>query len=178
MTSSVPISKRRATEERRQRAWELHLAGANQLVIADELGVTQARVSQYIKQAAAKHPVNSLSLEERIALSEARWQISEDELRREIKKQQLEGRLTHEVITFPDGSKQIKQTTERGVDPALLRALSMHHDRRARQLNNQVGSDATVQQVNVSMVKEFLSQGDKPQARMTATEWNEQPIDV
>lgn len=174
---AAAISKSREAEHKRQRAWDLHLAGANQLVIAEELGITQGRVSQLIKQAAAKHPVNSLSLEERIALSEARWQISEDELRCEINQQRINGRIIQEVTTFPDGSTQIKQINERGVDPALLRALSMHHDRRARQLNNQVGTDATVQQVNVNMVKDFLGQADAPSARLTPEQWNE-TIDV
>ena len=168
---AAAISRTREAEIRRQRAWDMHLAGANQIVIAEELGVTQARVSQLIKQAAAKHPVNSLSLEERIALSEARWQISEDELRQEINEQRVKGRMTYEVITFPDGTKQMKQTQERGVDPALLRALSMHHDRRARQLNNQVGTDATVQQVNVSMIRDFMDQGASGGA-ISASEWN------
>ena len=43
---------------------------------------------------------------------------------------------------------------------------------------NQLAPDTNVQQVNVSMVRDFLNQGDKPQARMTAAEWNDQPIDV
>ena len=57
-----------------------------------------------------------------------------------------------------------------------LRALSTHHDRRARQLNNQLSPDAGLQQVNVNLVKDFLSQGDT-QGKLGAQQWNE-TIDV
>ena len=168
------------TQKKRERAWELHLKGLNQFKIAEELGVTQQRASQLIKEAAAQHPVVQLSTEERIALSEARWQASEDEIKAEITRQLHEGRVVREVIRFPDGTEQVKVTKSEGIDPALLRALSTHHDRRARQLNNQLSPDSNVQAVNVNVVKEFLQQGDGSQGRLSASEWNDQQgaIDV
>ena len=60
---AAAISKVREADRKKMLAWEMHLKGANQLIIAEELGVTQGRVSQLIKQAAALHPVNKLSLE-------------------------------------------------------------------------------------------------------------------
>jgi len=158
----------------------MHLKGVSHIAIAAELGITHARVSQYIKQFAQAHPVTKLDLAERLALSEARWQQSEDELRAAIAEQQRDGRIVQEVITFPDGSQQKKVTREKGVDPALLRALSTHHDRRARQLNNQLSPDQNVQAVNVSIVKDFLQQADGAGARLTPEQWNEQQgsIDV
>ena len=165
-------SRKPKTAEKRRIAWELHVKGINQFKIAEQLGCTQARVSQLIKEAAAEHPVVSLSLEERIALSEARWQSSEDEIKTEIARQLMEGRETIEVLKLPDGSIQQKVTRTKGVDPALLRALSTHHDRRARQLNNQLSPDSSVQSVNVNVVREFLQQGESNKGHLTAAEWN------
>ena len=167
------LAKQRKTEQMRQRAWELHLKGANQWTIAAELGVTQGRVSQLIKAAAKAHPVVALSIEERIALSEARWQQSEDELIEQIAYQRVHGRVTTERVVLPDGGVQVKEIHVQGVDPALLRALSTHHDRRARQLNNQMAPDATMSQVNVNVVKDFLNQGET-KGSLSAANWNEQ----
>jgi len=175
MTASVKERSRAA--QRRQRAWELNVRGVNQYKIAEELGVTPARVCQLIKQAAAEHPVVALDLNQRIALSEARWQKSEDELLDAIDEQRREGRIIREVVRHPDGSETVTVTKVHGVDPALLRALSNHHDRRARQLNNQLAPDTAVQQVNVNLVKEFLGQGQAPAARLSAEAWNE-TVDV
>ena len=74
------------------------------------------------------------------------------------------------------GRTTVKTTHQQGVDPALLRALSTHHDRRARQLNNQISPDTSVQAVNVNLVKDFLSQGDQ-QGKLSAQQWNE-TVDV
>ncbi len=131
--------------------------------IAAELGCTQARVSQYIKRVAKNHPVNKLSLEEGMAVSEERWNRSEQEMR--------------EGIRLPNGQEQVKITKTEGVDPALLRALSTHHDRRARQLNNQLSPDAGVQAVQVNVVKDFLNQGDNS-CKLNAEAWNQQVLDV
>jgi hypothetical protein len=139
---AAAISKVREADRKRMKAWELHLAGVNQLVIADELGCTQARVSQLIKQACALHPVNKLSLEERIALSEGRWNLAEQELRDEIARQRQEGRLVEEVTTYPDGTTKRVVTRMQGVDPAVLRAYGMHVDRRNRQAQNQMAPDS------------------------------------
>ena len=160
------------TAEKRRIAWELHTQGINQFKIAERLGCTQARVSQLIKEAAAEHPVVSLSLEERIALSEARWQRAEDSITAEIKRQLDEGREVVEVLTLPDGTQQKRVTHQKGPDPALLRCWSTHTDRRNRQIQNQLAPDTGITQVNVSMVKEFLQQGDGG-GKLSAAEWND-----
>lgn len=160
-----------SVQKKRERAWELHLKGLNQFKIAEEIGVSQSRVCQLVQEAARQHPVAQMSTEEKIALSEARWQMSEDSIKEEIARQLLDGRETIEVLKLPDGSIQQRVTRTKGVDPALLRALSTHHDRRARQLNNQLSPEAGVTNVNVSMVKEFLQQGNSG-AKLSASEWN------
>ena len=108
MTASVKERNRAA--QRRQRAWELNVRGVNQYKIAEELGITPARVCQLIKQAAAEHPVTRLDLNERIALSEARWQTSEDELIDAINEQRRDGRITREVVRHPDGTETVTIT--------------------------------------------------------------------
>ena len=169
-----------SVQQKRERAWELHLKGLNQFQIGAELGVTQSRVCQLVKEAAAQHPVVKMSMEERIALSEARWQQSEEEIKMAIARQAAEGRIVREVIRYSDGKEQVKVTKEDGVDPALLRALSTHHDRRARQLNNQISPEAGVSQVNVAVVQDFLKQGEGAKT-LSASDWNssqDAPIDV
>ena len=155
----------------------MHINGVTQWDIARELGVTQARVSQFIQQAAKNHPVNKLSLDERMAISEERWNLSEREMREAITQQRLNGRTVTETITEPSGRVTIKTTHQAGVDPALLRALSTHHDRRARQLNNQMSPDAGVQQIQVNVLKDFIGQGDTT-GKLTPEQWNQQAIDV
>ena len=176
MTASV--GARRLADERRQKAWDMHLRGVSHIAIGQELGITHGRVSHYIKQFAQQHPVTKLDINERLALSEARWQTSEDELIDAIIEQRRDGRITREVVRHPDGSETVTVTKVQGVDPALLRALSTHHDRRARQLNNQLAPDTAVQQVNVNLVKDFLGQADAPAKRLSAAEWNEGAVDV
>lgn len=171
------ITRAKDQEEKRNRAWELHINGAKQWDIAAELGVTQARVSQLIKKAAKDHPINKLSLDERMAISEERWNLSERELRQAITDQRAHGRTVTETITEPSGRVTTKVTHQQGVDPALLRALSTHHDRRARQLNNQLSPDAGVQAVQVNVVKDFIQQGDTA-GKLTPEQWNQQAIDV
>ena len=133
-------------------------------------------MSQYIAHVAKRHPINQLSLDERMAISEERWNLSEREMRAAIAEQRANGRTVTETITEPSGRITTKVTHQHGVDPALLRALSTHHDRRARQLNNQISPDSSVQSVNVNLVKDFLSQGDT-QGKLSAQQWNE-TIDV
>ena len=171
------IAKQNETEIKRNRAWEMHINGAPQFAIAAELGITQGRVSQYIAQVAKNHPVNKLSLEERMAISEERWNLSEREMRATIAEQRANGRTVTETITEPNGRVTVKTTHQAGVDPALLRALSTHHDRRARQLNNQLSPDAGVQAVQVNVVRDFLQQGEQ-QGKLSAEQWNQQAIDV
>ena len=170
----MPASKaiQKETEARRNRAWEMHINGLPHYTIAAELGVTSARVTQLIQQAAKAHPVNKLSIEERMAVSESRWQIAEDAIKAEILKQTGEGFKTTRRITDPVGRVQIEETVEHRVDPALLRAWSTHTDRRARQLQNQLAPDTSVQAVNVNLIKDFLGQGDA-QGKLSAQQWNE-----
>ena len=175
MTAS--IEQRKEAEIKRNRAWQLHLNGAPQYAIAAELEITQARVSQFIKQSAKAHPINQLTLEERMAVSEERWNLSEQEIREEIQEQRRSGRIVREVIRLPNGQEQVKVTKTEGVDPSLLRALSTHHDRRARQLNNQMAPDTAVQAVQVNVVRDFLQQGDTA-GKLSPEQWNEQAIDV
>ena len=173
----APLSQRKEAEIKRNRAWQLHINGVTQWDIARELDCTQARVSQYIQHSARNHPVNKLSLNERMAISEERWNISEREMREEIQEQRRNGRVVREIIRLPNGQEQVKVTKTEGVDPALLRALSTHHDRRARQLNNQLSPDAGVQAVQVNVVKDFIQQGDA-QGKLSAEQWNQQVLDV
>ena len=112
-----------------------------------------------------------------MAVSEERWNLSERELREQIAVQRQHGRTVTETFTDAMGRTTVKTTHEPGVDPALLRALSTHHDRRARQLNNQLSPDAGLQQVNVNVVKDFLSQGEQ-QGKISAEQWNQQVLDV
>ena len=171
------ITRAKEQEIKCNRAWEMHINGAKQWDIATELGVTRARVSQMIKKAAKAHPINQLSLEERMAISEERWNLSEQEMRQTISDQRLYGRTVTETITEPSGRITRKVTHHEGVDPALLRALSTHHDRRARQLNNQISPDAGVQAVQVNVVRDFLQQGEQ-QGKLSAEAWNQQVLDV
>ena len=174
---AASLSTQRKTEAKRQRAWELHINGSDQWAIAKELGCTQGRVCQLIKEAAKANPIVSLSYEERAALSEAKWNQVEHEIRDQIQEQRRNGRVVREVITYPDGKQQLKETVEPGVDPALLRTLSTHIDRRNRQAQNQLAPDAGIQAVQVNVVKDFLQQGDNA-GKLTPEQWNQQAIDV
>ncbi len=165
------------TEERRKRAWMMHINGYTQWDIAAELGCTQARVCQLIKDAAKNNPVVQLSYEERAALSEAKWNQVEGEIRESIEEQRMNGRVVREVIHFPDGKQQVKETREPGVDPALLRTLSTHIDRRNRQAQNQMAPDSAVQAVQVNVVKDFLQQGDTA-GKLSPEEWNQSAVDI
>ena len=171
------LTRQKNTDLRANRAWELYIAGVKQWDIAAELDCTQARVSQLIKRAAKNHPVNKLSLDERMAVSEERWNLSEQEMREAIAHQRQHGRTVTETVTDPMGRTTVKTTHQPGVDPALLRALSTHHDRRARQLNNQLSPDAGVQAVQVNVVKDFIQQADS-HGKLSAEQWNQQAIDV
>ena len=170
----MPASKKKQAEVelKRQRAWEMHINGATQWDISAAIGVTQSRVCELIKQAARQHPTVSLSYEERAALAEAKWNQSEALMLEQIADQQANGRQVVETTTFSDGSVQRKVIAQAGVDPALLRALSTHTDRRNRQAQNQISPDAGVSQVNVNVVKDFLNQGET-KGSLSASSWNE-----
>ena len=100
-----------------------------------------------------------------------------DQRRQAIADQRAHGRTVTETTTEPSGRITTKVTHQQGVDPVLFWALSTHHDRRARQLNNQIGPDAGVQAVQVNVVKDFLSQGDT-QGKLSTQQWNQQVLDV
>ena len=70
-----------------------------------------------------------------------------------------------------------KTTKIEGVDPSLLRVLSTHVDRRNRQAQNQLGPDSSLQAVNVSVVKDFLGQGETT-AKLSPEQWNQSAVDV
>jgi len=150
----------------------MHVAGSDQWAIAEELGCTQSRVSQLIKEAAKANPVVSLSYEERAALAEAKWVDGEREIKQAIEEQRQQGRITREVIRFPDGTEQVKVTKVEGVDPALLRTLSTHTDRRNRQAQNQLAPDSAVSQVNVQLVQDLMGQSSGAAQSLSPSEWN------
>ena len=166
------LENRRKSGHRREVAWKMHVDGVPQSAIALHLEITPARVSQLIKDYGRAHPITNLDAEERQALCEDRWNESEADIRREIRHQRDNGRVVTEVIRFPDGSEQIKTTHVSGVDPALLRAFSTHHDRRARQLQSQMGPEAGQANVNVAIVQDFLRQADGGPKAVSASEWN------
>lgn len=157
---------------RRNRAWEMHTQGHSNYAIAAELGVSNGRVSQYVKEAAREHPVSHLTPDERMAVAEGRWQLAEDAIRAEINKQRETGVRTVETTTDAQGRMVVKETVEHRIDPQLLKAWSTHSDRRARQMLGQLSPDTSVQSVNVNLVKDFLSQGDT-QGKLSAQQWNE-----
>ena len=172
------LTVRQRTEEKRQQAWEMHINGADQWAIARKLGVTQGRVCQLIKEAAKQNPIVQLSYEERAALAEAKWAQGEAEIREAIDYQRKHGRITTEVVTFTDGKQQVRETHTPGVEPALLRTLSTHTDRRNRQAQNQMAPDQAVNAVQVNVVRDFLGQGEST-SKLSADAWNEQQaIDV
>ena len=161
---------------RRNRAWEMHIQGISTYVIAAELGVSSGRVSQYVKEAAKEHPVSHLTPDERMAVAEGRWQLAEDAIRSEINKQREMGVRTVETTTDAQGRRVVKETVEHRIDPQLLKAWSTHSDRRARQMLGQLSPDASVQSVNVNLVRDFLNQGDQ-QGKLSVQQWNE-AIDI
>ena len=173
MPSKLEIKRQSA--ERRMRCWELHLSGLNQDAIAIELGISQPRVSQLIKQAAQQHPINKLSIEERTAVTEGRWDRSERQILRQIAYQAEHGRTVTETLTLPDGSVQTKVTHQAGVDASLLRCLSNHHDRRNRHVLGQMSPDSANQQVQVNVIRDFIQQADG-QGKLSSADWNQQQI--
>jgi hypothetical protein len=82
------------------------------------------------------------------------------------------------VITFTDGSQQVKITSVTGVYPSLLRTLSTHIDWRNRQAQNQLSPDVGLQQVNVNLGKELRHQTGVPAGLPSAADWSAHAIDV
>ena len=177
MTASK--KQREEAQQKKEKAWELYCLGIPNYKIGAQLGVTPARITQYIAQMAKEHPVNKLSMEQQMAVQAERWQAAEDAIRSQVLQQMVEGVVTTELITAPDGSVTKRVITKEGADPALLRAWSTHADRRARQLQGQISPDAGVNQVNVQVMKDFIGQGET-KGQLSAGSWNEQQgsIDV
>ena len=96
---SASNTQRKEAEIKFNRAWELYLQGVQQFAIAAELDCMQSWVSQFIKQSAKAHPINQLTLEERMAVSEERWNMSERELREQIAIQRQRRRTVTETFT-------------------------------------------------------------------------------
>jgi len=149
---------RERAAERRARAWELYCQSVPQNQIAQLLEVSESAVSKLIKQAAAAAadalPQNR---EELAAELHQRWGEAERVIREEIDRQRCEGRVTTTITTRPDGTQVVEQQHTPGVDAGLLRVLSTHADRRARQALNQLApaeSDGGVSEA----VRVFLTQ--------------------
>ena len=85
----------------------------------------------------------------------------------------IHGRVTTKVTTLADGSHVVERTHQQGVDVGLLRALSTHVDRRARQATNQAAvADGSAHLDNVRV---FLTQPAADGAAWDAMAWNKPP---
>ena len=94
----------------------------------------------------------------------------------DIEEQRHRGRIKVVRTRHPDGGETIEQSMITGVDPQLYRAWGAHLDRKARQLLDQTPVTEGGQTVNVSVVRDFLGQGDAPAARLTPEQWNENAV--
>ena len=61
------LAKRRETAEKNALIWRMFLSGIPQRDIANQLELSESRISKVIKQVAAKHPITNMSIEERAA---------------------------------------------------------------------------------------------------------------
>lgn len=116
--------------------------------------------------------------EEREAAIWQEWMEIAQHIRHDMAQQRSQGRVKVVRTTHPDGSQTVEESVISGADPQLYRAWGAHLDRKARQLLNQMPVAEGGQTVNVSVVRDFLGQGDAPAARLTPEQWNEQAIDV
>lgn len=173
---------RELAAERRARAWELYCQSVPQNQIALLLGVSESATSKLIKQAAAT-AADALpqTREELAAELHQRWGEAERVIREEIDRQRREGRITTTITTRADGTQVVEQQHTPGVDAGLLRCLSTHADRRARQALNQAAvADGAGSPDHLESVRVFLTQpmaGAEFEAgrwggAMTAAEWN------
>ena len=136
---------RELAAQRRAAAWELYCQSVTQCEIATRLGVSESAVSKLIKQAAVV-AADALpqSREELAAELAERWASAEREIRAEVARQRIHGRVTTTITTLADGSQRVEQQHTPGVDHGLLRVLSTHTDRRSRQAMGQLApADAT-----------------------------------
>lgn len=167
--------------QRRGQAWELYCQSVPQCEIAERLGMSESGVSKLLAQAKASAMEAAPKSREEIAAELiGRWNEAERLIRGEIERQRREGRTTTTITTFADGTQRVEQQHTPGADPALVRALSTHVDRRARQALNQIApADGAASQ---EAIRVFLQQpltgaewdAGKWNGRMTADEWNAQ----
>ena len=163
-----------------QRCYELWSQGKSHTDIARLAEVQPNTVTRLVRKFLAAQPIAKMSPEEREAAVWQEWQEIAQKLRMDIEEQRHRGRVKVVRTKHPDGGETIEQSVISGVDPQLYRAWGAHLDRKARQLLNQMPVAEGGQTVNVSVVRDFLGQGDAPAARLTPEEWNAQAqaIDV
>jgi hypothetical protein len=173
---------RELAAERRAKAWELYCQSVPQNQIALLLGISESATSKLVRQAAAC-AVEAMpqTREELAAELHQRWGEAERVIREEIDRQRREGRITTTITTRPDGTQVVEQQHTPGVDAGLLRCLSTHADRRARQALNQTAV-ADGAHNPAEAIRVFLTQpmgGAEFEAgrwggAMTAAEWSSQ----
>ena len=163
-----------------ERCYQLWTQGKSHTDIAALAEVSPNTVTKYVRKFLAAQPIAKMSVEEREAAVWQEWQEIAQKLRMDIEEQRARGRVKVVRTKHPDGGETIEQSVISGVDPQLYRAWGAHLDRKARQLLNQMPVAEGGQTVNVSVVRDFLGQGDAPAARLTPEQWNEQAqaIDV
>ena len=161
-----------------QRCYELWAQGKSHTDIARLAEVQPNTVTKYVRKFLAAQPIASLSREEREAAIFAEWAEIGQRMRADMEEQRHRGRIKVVRTRHPDGSETVEQSMITGVDPQLYRAWGAHLDRKARQLLDQTPVSEGGSVVNVSVVRDFLGQGDAPAARLSAEQWNQQAIDV
>jgi transposase-like protein len=162
--------------EIQQRCYQLWSEGKSHTDIARLAEVAPNTVTKYVRKFLAAQPIASLSREERESAVWQEWQEIAQKLRMDIEHQRSSGRVKVTRTRHPDGSETIEQSVLAGVDPQLYRAWGAHLDRKARQLLDQMPVAEGGTTVNVSLVKEFLGQGQAPAARLTPEQWNETAV--
>lgn len=176
-------AERELAQERREAAWTLYCRSVPQYQIAEQLGVSPQRVTRMIREAAGQAAAAlPQSREELAAELVRRWDEAEGVIRGQIAEQQRSGRVVTTVVVRPDGSQVVERQHTAGVDPGLVRALSTHVDRRARQALNQAAiAEGAGGTSHLDAVRVFLTQpmtGPEFSAgkwgSMTAAEWNNQ----
>ena len=153
--------------------------GCTHVEIARRTGVSPTTVTKYVQRFLRAQPIAKMSPEEREAAVWQEWMEIAQHIRHDMAEQRARGRVKVVRTTHPDGSQTVEESVISGADPQLYRAWGAHLDRKARQLLNQMPVAEGGQTVNVSVVRDFLGQGDAPAARLTPEEWNQQAaIDV
>lgn len=160
-----------------ERCYQLWSEGKSHTDIARIAEVSANTVTKYVRKFLAAQPIAKMTMDERESAVWQEWQEIAQKLRMDIEHQRSNGRVKVTRTRHPDGSETIEQSVISGVDPQLYRAWGAHLDRKARQLLNQTPVMEGGQTVNVSLVRDFLGQGEAPAARLTPEQWNE-TVDV